>query len=124
MNNIENYKQQYQGAFNGAVSEASVDEILSQFGITDECYRDWLIQTGGGPIGPDWFDGIDEIQQSQKKLKSEPWTISGFVIGWDGAGNPLVLKKNGAIITEDHNFGGVHKVANSFDELLAMNVSS
>ena len=81
MNIIENYKQQYQGAFNGAASEETVDEILSQFRITNEIYRNWLIQTGGGPIGSDWFDGIKELKQSQEKIKSEPWSISGFVIG-------------------------------------------
>ncbi|HSG41844.1 MAG TPA: hypothetical protein VLA72_01705 [Anaerolineales bacterium] len=83
-----------------------------------------LFKLGGGSIGSDWLDGIDEVQQSQEKLKSEPWTISGFVFGWNGAGNPLVLENNGAIITEDHNFGGTRNVANSFDELLAMNVRS
>ena len=124
MNIIENYKQQYQGAFNGAISEEAVDEILSKFNITNESYRNWLIQTGGGPIGSDWLDGINELTQSQEKLKNEPWVISGFVIGWDGAGNPIVLDGNGEILTEDHNFGGVHKVASSFNELLATHVSS
>ena len=124
MNIIENYKQQYQGSYNGAISEEAVDEVLSQFSVTNESYRNWLVQTGGGPIGSDWFDGINELKQSQEKLKNESWSISGFVIGWDGAGNPIVLSQNGEIFTEDHNFGGVHKVASSFGELLASHVSS
>ena len=124
MNIIENYKQQYKGAFNGAVNETDADLILNQFGIVNESYRNWLVQTGGGPIGSDWYDGINELEQSQEKLKNEPWSISGFVIGWDGAGNPIVLRQNGEIFTEDHNFGGVHKVASSFNELLATHVSS
>ena len=124
MNIIENYKQQYQGAFSGEVSEEAVDEILNQFGIANESYRNWLIQTGGGPIGSEWFDGINELKLSQEKLKSESWLISGFVIGWDGAGNPIVLINSGEIITEDHNFGGVHKVASSFNEMLKNHVSS
>jgi len=87
-------------------------------------YKTWLIETGGGPIGSDWYDGIEELEQSQKKLKEEPWNISGFVIGWDGAGNPLVLQESGEILTEDHNFNGVYKVASSFEQLLVKNVSS
>ena len=124
MNIIENYKRQYQGAFIGAVEEETVDEVLKQFNITNESYRNWLIQAGGGPIGSEWFDGINELKQSQEKLKSEPWSISGFVIGWDGAGNPIVLSKNGEVLTEDHNFGGVHKIAASFNDLLISHVSS
>lgn len=124
MNIIENYKRQYQGTFIGAVGKETVDKILRQFNITNEAYRNWLIQTGGGPIGSDWFDGINDLQQSQEKLKSEPWSISGFVIGWDGAGNPIVLSNNGEVLTEDHNFGGVHKVASSFNALLTRHVSS
>ncbi|MCG7874426.1 MAG: SMI1/KNR4 family protein [Candidatus Thiodiazotropha lotti] len=124
MNIIENYKQQYQGSYNGAVNEEAVDEVLSQFSVTNESYRNWLIQTGGGPIGSDWLDGINELEQSQEKLKNEPWAISGFVIGWDGAGNPIVINSNGEIITEDHNFSGAHKMASSFNELLAIHVSS
>ena len=124
MDLIEKYKQQYQGAYNGSVSADSVDQILDQFGIVYESYRNWLIQTGGGPIGSNWFDGIEELILSQEKLKSESWSISGFVIGWDGAGNPIVLCKTGEIITEDHNFGGVHQVASSFDQLLASHLSS
>lgn len=124
MDIIESYKKQYQGIFNGAVNEEAVEEILNQYGVINLIYRNWLIQTGGGPMGPDWLDGIEELKESQKKFKNEPWSVSGFVIGWDGVGNPLVLSKNGEIITEDHNFGGAHKVASSFEELLAKHVNS
>lgn len=124
MDVIEQYKQQYKGAYNGALSESAVVGILHKFAISDECYRNWLIQTGGGPVGSDWLDGIDELIKSQEKLRSEPWSISGFVIGWDGAGNPIVIAQNGEIKTEDHNFGGVHVLASNFNELLAKHVSS
>jgi hypothetical protein len=124
MNIIDNYKLQYQGSYNGAVNEKEVDEILNQFSVTNENYRKWLIHTGGGPIGSDWYDGINELKQSQEKLKGEPWSISGFVIGWDGAGNPIVLSQSGVILTQDHNFGGVYEMASNFNELLANHVSS
>ena len=72
MDIINSYKQQYQGAFNGAVSEEAVDEVLSQFSITNESYRNWLIQTGGGPIDSDWLDRVNELKQNQEKLKNKP----------------------------------------------------
>jgi len=124
MNTIQKYKQQYEGTFNGSLSPEEVDAVLSQYDVTDAIYIHWLIETGGGPIGPDWYDGINELKESQKKLINEKWNVSGFVIGWDAAGNPVVLQGNGAIVTEDHNFGGVHVVASSFEELLAKHVSS
>ena len=124
MDIIERYKKEYQDAVNGAVNEKDVDLILNKYNVINEGYRNWLIKTGAGPIGSDWYDGIHELEHSQEKLKNEPWKLSGFVIGWDGYGNPIVLLQNGEIHTEDHDFGGTHKMASNFDELLAKNVSS
>jgi hypothetical protein len=37
------------------------------------------------------------------------------VIGWDGAGNPFGIEQaTGRVVAEDHNFGGVHELAQSF----------
>ena len=124
MNSIDLYKEEYKAVINGPVPKNEVDSLLNEFGVTEEFYRDWLIETGGGPIGPDWYDGITELRDSQIKLETEPWSISGFVIGWDGAGNPMVLQSTGVIITEDHNFGGVYEVASSFETLLNNGISS
>lgn len=124
MNIIDKYKKLYFGAFNGSSDDDTVNSILNEYNIENTLYRSWLKETGGGPIGSDWYDGIDEITESQVKLAKEPWEISGFVIGWDGAGNPIVMQPNGEILTEDHNFGGIHKLAESFDALLAKNVTS
>jgi len=121
---IADYKQQYNGSYKGAVSEQLVNKILNNYSVSNETYKTWLIETGGGPIGSDWYDGLDELEESQKKLKEEEWKITGFVIGWDGAGNPLVLQENGEILTEDHNFNGIHKIASSFEQLLVENVNS
>jgi len=44
-----------------------------------------------------------------------------FVIGWDGFGNPYGIDAaTGRILVEDHNFGGIHEMAASFAEFLAM----
>lgn len=124
MDLIERYKNEYRSVIRGPVAQEAVDSVLNFYGVKDKIYRQWLMETGGGPIGPDWYDGIDELSSSQDKLKNEPWSLSGFVIGWDGAGNPIVLDNSGTVLTEDHNFGGIHALARSFDELLAQNVSS
>ncbi len=123
---IDKYIAEYEAVISGATDQDQVDAILEKFGVNDPVYREWLILTGGGPIGPDWYDTLSELQESQDKFESEKdfWSISGFLIGWDGAGNPVALLTSGEVITEDHNFGGVHQLAPSFEALLEANVGS
>jgi hypothetical protein len=46
-----------------------------------------------------------------------------FVIGWDGSGNPFGIQLgSGAILVEDHDYGGIHTLANSFSEFLKLNL--
>lgn len=122
MNVIDQYKCRYASVMRGPVLPTVVDNILGRHNVKDQNYRQWLTETGGGPIGSDWYDGIEELEASQEKLKTESWSISGFVIGWDGAGNPIVLSASGEIQTEDHNFGGTHTLAPCFFELLKRNI--
>jgi hypothetical protein len=121
---INNYISQYHAIVNGQVDASDVDLTLTKYKIVDPVYREWLIRTGGGPIGADWFDGLYELEVSQSKLTQENWNITGFVIGWDGAGNPIVMTKDGSIKTEDHNFGGIHEIAKSFTDLLTDRANS
>ena len=118
MNIIEKYKIKYQGVFNGPVEPQKVSTFLDSYHITDKIYRNWLIETNGGPISSNWYDSLDELVLSQKKLSSESWIIKGFVIGWDGSGNPIVIQSDNTIAIEDHDFGGIHQIANNFKELL------
>lgn len=122
MNTLARYKEQYQAVMFGPVSVSVVDNALSGSGVNDPVYRQWLIETGGGPIGPNWYDSPHELAASQEKLQREPWSLSGWVIGWDGAGNPIALQSDGSIKSEDHDFGGIYPIANSFSELLERNV--
>ena len=42
-----------------------------------------------------------------------------FIVGWDGYGNPFgVHTPTGELRMEDHNFGGVHLMAESFPHFL------
>ena len=48
-----------------------------------------------------------------------------FVIGWDGAGNPYGIDSaTGKLLVEDHNFGGIHEVATSFEAFLTKGLLS
>lgn len=119
MDEIEQYIDRYRAVMRGPAPEDTVDSVLQRYCVRNDLYRRWLVETGGGPIGRDWYDGPLELAAGQEKLREEKWSLGGFVIGWDGAGNPVSLQPDGTITTEDHNFGGVHVVARSFKELLA-----
>lgn len=42
-----------------------------------------------------------------------------FIIGWDGSGNPFgIHTPTGELRVEDHTFGGVHRMAESFRQFL------
>ncbi|MEL4395373.1 hypothetical protein AAEH73_20325 [Shewanella algae] len=123
MNEIERYKEIFKGVCNTGANPDEVDALLNEYDIHDQTYREWLIQINGGPIGADWYDSIQELKNSQVTLKND-WSISGFAIGWDGAGNPIVLQPDQSIATQDHNFGGNHIIANNFKTLLIDATSS
>lgn len=41
-----------------------------------------------------------------------------FIIGWDGGGNPIGIMPDGAVLAEDHNFGGIHTLLPSLEEFI------
>lgn len=122
MSIVSQYLDQYSAVVSGPAAPDVVDPILQRYGVNNSIYREWLISSGGGPIGPNWYDSPNELESSQKK-RNEGWTVPGFVIGWDGAGNPIALIEDGAIIVEDHNFGGIHEIAKSFEALLQSGIA-
>lgn len=87
-------------------------------------YRQFLAECGGGPIGAEWIDGIDQLADTHAKFHREfgptGWVNTEvFVIGWDGAGNPISIDGTGSVVVEDHDFGGIHVLASSFSAFLA-----
>ena len=106
-------------------TDAELADFEAQFRPIPPVFRWFLLECGGGPVGPDWVDGIDKLSQTHRKFERERqsgrgWTLTNvFVIGWDGAGNPFGIKEDsGAVVVEDHNFGGVHELAPSFADFL------
>ena len=124
MNIIDRYISEYQAVIKGSIPIDEVRSLLDEYAVDNDLYAEWLSNTGGGPIGPDWYEGIEDLRESQEKVAKAGWDISGFVIGWDGSGNPIVLDANGSIYAPDHNFGGKHLIAVSFEALLNANICS
>ena len=108
-----------------AATEAELEGFESTFGTIPDDFRWFLIHCGGGTVGREWVDGIDELPNTHRKFIEESksahgWTMDGvFVIGWDGAGNPFGIEKvTGRILVEDHNFGRIYEMSPSFEALL------
>lgn len=90
-----------------------IDAFESQHGPIPPTYRAFLLQFGGGAVGSEWLDGVEQLSATHAKFQRENgphgWQLEdAFVIGWDGAGNPLAIDRAGAVVVEDHNFGGVY----------------
>lgn len=95
-----------------------------EFGDIPPDYRWYLAECGGGVIGSEWIDGIEELAATHRKVREGQrrgfYTVAHFfAVGWDGAGNPYGYDLgSGRIVTEDHNFGGIHELATDFYGLL------
>ena len=106
---------------------ASANEIAAierDFGPIPTDYRWFLEACGGGTVGSKWLDDVRELRRSHEKFQQEAipggWTMTNvFLLGWDGSGNPLVIDlTTGRVLVEDHTFGGVYTVADSFEAFL------
>ncbi|MEM7312611.1 MAG: SMI1/KNR4 family protein [Planctomycetota bacterium] len=106
-----------------AATDAEIIDFEATFGAIPDDFRWFLKQCGGGTVGAEWVDGINELRETHEKFNRERgpdgWTLDDvFVIGWDGAGNPFGIHTSGKLIVGDHNFGGVHVMADSFAAFL------
>ena len=108
----------------GPASAEQLVEFERDYGAIPPDYRWYLAECGGGIIGSEWIDDIDELAYTHRKVREGQrrgfYRIPHFFpLGWDGAGNPYGYDlESGGIVTEDHNFGGIHKLAASFYQLL------
>lgn len=120
---IEKYITSYAVVMEGEQVGSEVYEVMKSIGLDHPLYTEWLTRTGGGPIGADWFDSPGDLIKSNEKMKEEDWDVSGVCIGWDGMGNPIVVASDGKLIVPDHDFGGVHVYAESFEDCLRKGVN-
>ena len=112
-------------------TESELSSFEALFGPIPSEFRWYLTACGGGVVGSEWVDGIAQLAESHLKFESESrlpggWTMTNvFIIGWDGAGNPFGIDlATGAVLVEDHNFGGVHVIAPSFEAFLVTGLLS
>ena len=106
-------------------TEQELRDFESVHGEIPEDYRWFLLTCGGGHFGSEEVDDIVRLTKSHTKFRNESgkprgWTMKDvFVIGWDGAGNPFgVERATGRVITEDHNFGGIHELGPSLEAFM------
>ena len=107
-----------------AASAEELDDFESDFGAIPSDYRWYLAECGGGVIGCEWIDGIEELTSTHRKVQEGQrrgfYRIPRFFpLGWDGAGNPSGYnQETGHIVTEDHDSGGIYDLASDFYSLL------
>ena len=94
-----------------------------------EDYKWFLLNCGGGVIGAEWTDSIDELHSTHTKFDEEcamnnGWTIGdSFIIGWDGSGSPIAINSKGNIIVEWESDGKVYELAPSIEKWLLTNLT-
>jgi hypothetical protein len=114
-----------QGCRCAPASEEALAAFEVQFGPVPPDYRWYLAVCGGGVIGSEWIACIKELPETHRRVRegqqNEFYTLLDFFpVGWDGGGNPYGFDlQSGRIVIEDHDFGGIHEVAENFYALLA-----
>ena len=96
-----------------------------EFGPIPTDHRWFLAHCGGGVVGSEWVDGIEGLADTHHRFRTERaqgyWSLLDgvFVIGLDGGGNYYGIDTaNGRILVQDHDFGGLHELARSYEEFL------
>lgn len=119
---IQQWKEQMPaGARYPIASESQVARFESKWGAIPAQYRTFLLHGGGGVVGAEWLDGIEQLHVSHAKYSTERgpagWSAAMFLIGWDGSGAPIGIDSKGAVIVE-HEGGDVTLLAPSLAVLL------
>ncbi len=93
-------------------------------------YKEFVCRFGGATVGAYNIYGLrasetmgnDEASAFEvtERFKADGWVGLGesLVISSDHSGNPIYLKESGEVWITDHDFGGVNKVAKSFEDYL------
>lgn len=109
-----------EGCRSAPATQQEIASFEKEFGTIPDDYRWYLTACGGGVVGSEWVDDIAKLRKTHLKFSEEDWNLKGvFAIGWDGAGNPMVIERvTGRMLVSDHNFGGVHVLADSFADFV------
>lgn len=111
-------------------SQAEVESAEEVIGIPfSPDYKDFLLQYGGAMVGPYPIFGLRQA----KVMGDNRWSViemtrrfrhdsgveeisSWIVFSEDQAGSPVGMDATGKVWIFDHDFGGVHAEAGSFEE--------
>src|SRR6476660_421498 len=113
------------------VTEEQLREVEASFGPIPTVFRRYLSVCGGGLVGGgcERIDGIEQLSETHRTFRQQVeqgfWRLMSdvFVIGWDGCGNPYGIHRGtGQVLVEDHTFGGIHEMAESFEGFLRKNL--
>lgn len=105
-------------------TEGALSSFEKEFGPIPEDFRWFLAACGGGVVGSEWVDGIEQLAGSHRKHLRERsahgWKANFFVIGWDGAGQPFGIDRaTGELVAEPEGRGGeVHRLSPSIEAFL------
>jgi len=109
---------------NTVANDIEIEGFINRYGEIPEDYL-WFIKTcGGGVVGSEWIDGITDLHSTHDKFNKEcnipnGYTIGdSFVIGWDGAGNPIAIHPDGKVISQWHDSGDIVVLSESFEKWL------
>jgi hypothetical protein len=86
-------------------AEGALSSFEKEFGAIPEDFRWFLASCGGGVVGSEWVDGIEQLAGSHRKhlreRSADEWKADFFLIGWDGAGNPFGINRaTGELVVE------------------------
>ncbi len=93
-------------------------------------YRRFLLELGGAMVGPYPIYGLRPVDVMGEnswsviaetiRYRSEGWPgcENWVVISSDHAGNPVGLDADGKVWINDHDFGGVDRLANDFADYI------
>lgn len=115
-----------------AESRPDVDEIAraaSELGVPfTDGYIEFVREFGGAMVGPYPIFGLRPVSVMGKRRwsvveltnlyrqRSVPGTDDWVVFSEDHAGNPVGFDANGTVWTHDHDFGGITKLCDSFEQ--------
>jgi hypothetical protein len=114
----------------GTVPPDQFDSVAKEFPqARNEQFRDFVLRYGGALVGPCPIYGIrpaeymgrdDTFAQVSRRYRSGGWAgvDNWTVISSDHAGNPIGLDLEGRVWIFDHDFGGISKLCDTFDEYL------
>lgn len=97
-------------------TEADLLAFETEHGPIPDAFRRFLLRVGGGVVGSEWIDGIAQLPATVTKFRNEAegWAAAdGFPIGWDGAGNPILILPDGTVASPDHHGGNVQTLGES-----------